>query len=154
MRVLLSAAILFFPGACSTSTETDADQANVIDSNAELMDRIEKSVDLPQGASALNHYARYYAKVEDGHIRAIYLRPYEEKDPNDSCSRVGIDGELEDVPCPEPDVSYPILKSGQRIWLDDQENLPFLLDGGCQLVEVKYDSVTMSFESVRCNGEA
>ena len=118
------------------------------------MDEIEASISLPTGASEIDSYARYYTKSENGLVNAVYLSPFEKPDPNDSCSEIMPDDSLKDVPCPKTEYAYPILESGQRVWLKDFRNIPIVFDGGCSYIEIEYDLKTQKYVSVQCNGEA
>ena len=45
-------------------------------------------------------------------------------------------------------------KAGQRRWLEDYRKLPSVLDGGCAIVNVRYDIAAESIEAAFCNGFA
>ena len=92
---------------------------------AQLMDRIERAVRLPDGAGALSSYARYYAwqQREDGVRKVIAV--YE----NLTGARPG------------------------RHWVAETE-LPVIMDGGCGVVSLSYDVAGQRIEHVSCNGVA
>ena len=44
-------------------------------------------------------------------------------------------------------------QANQSRWLGDYHELPMLLDGGCDLIEIIYDPRTDRIQSTQCNGE-
>lgn len=42
--------------------------------------------------------------------------------------------------------------AGQRRWLEDYRKLPSILDGGCSIVNVRYDIAAKNIEAAFCNG--
>lgn len=85
---------------------------------------IEPKVTLPKGAHALNAYTRYYA-VERGSAGTIYV--------------VGI-------------FIHDAAATGiQIVELDD---LPKRLDGGCDVIDVRYSVAVRRVLFIRCNGVA
>ena len=134
---------LLLAGCATESSQTD-----------KIMDQIESTISLPSGASEIGSYARYYTKSENGLVTAVYLSPFEKPDPNDGCSEIMPDDSLKDVPCPETEYAYPLLESGQRVWLEDFRNMPVVFDGGCIYIEIEYDLKTQKYISIACNGEA
>jgi hypothetical protein len=126
------------------------------------MRRIEASVDLPAGASAIDDYVRNYATLPDGTVIAIYMKPEEPVAENAGCEEVGAD--FETVPCSEETVAElkrrdaewveAVGAAGESRWLDDYRDLPGILDGGCMQVEIRFDPRSDEIESVTCNGQA
>ena len=90
-----------------------------------LMDRIERTVQLPKGASDLATYSRNYA-WHDEHgvrtVRAVYDR------------LTGSRG------------------AGRR-WVAERD-LPMVMDGGCGIVTLSYDLATQRITGMSCNGDA
>lgn len=119
MRALLLTVVAFL-SACSNSDERKS---------AETMDKIEKLIVLPEGAAALDQYARYYVQKE-GKVYALY-----------------------DTPLPYMPVESGLpLKAGQREWLGENQDLPVVLDGGCNVIDVVFDLNAQEFERNECNG--
>ena len=119
-----------------------------------LMSRLEHNLQLPEGASDLREYARYYANAGNGQIVAIYLIPFDhEIAPDEACEEVSADFSTREVPCPDlqPASAMP---AGQRRWLNDRRDLPWINDGGCAQVEVIFDKETSAVKRAECNGEA
>jgi hypothetical protein len=89
-----------------------------------IMDRIEREVQLPQGAGPLGTYRRQYAWHEEANgkrmtVVAIYVRPG------------GTPG---------------------REWLENEADLPMIDDGGCGIVTLIYIVGTQRIQTVACNG--
>lgn len=127
----------------------------------ELMDRIEGAVRLPEGASPLTHYARYYSCGERGGrtgdpgptVLAVYLRPWwgEPRPANWTCSRYP---SMKTVPCaPELDMSSEP-RAGERRWVERHDDIPSVFDGGCSVVAFRYHVRTTELEAPFCNGRA
>jgi hypothetical protein len=93
-----------------------------------IMDRIERAVRLPDGAEPLAAYARYYG-ISGGRVEAIYVLP-----------SIGL--------------SQGALAAGRRRWVGDVRQLPGISDGGCAVVEVRFDLTAGRIERVACNGVA
>jgi hypothetical protein len=91
-----------------------------------IMDRIERDVRLPQGASPLAAYSRSYAWQQRG------------------------DGVRKVVAVYENLTGAP---TGRRRWVAETD-LPLVLDGGCGLISLSYDVASQRIEHVTCNGEA
>lgn len=127
-----------------------------------LMDEIESQVRLPRGAHRLDEYGRYYAFEGKRWVEAIYMLPPEPMTPDPlppdwGCEEVVMQGNditTREVPCPpDPDTSH-YLKAGQRRWVADRKALPFVADGGCMVVNVRFDLKTRKIEHAFCNGYA
>ena len=118
------------------------------------MSRLEENVRLPDGASDLSEYARYYADAGGGEIVAAYVIPFEyEVGSDEGCAEMMEDFSSRDVPCPDGDSTRSI-SAGQRQWLDDRIDLPVVDDGGCTFIEIVFDKATVSMKQARCNGDA
>jgi hypothetical protein len=112
------------------------------------MDKIEQQVRLPQGASPLARYARYYAVRADGKIRGNYLPPEESTSSDQSCVEVSSNSQSRDLPCPTPAAAA---KAGERRWLQSEERLPWIMDAGCGAVSVIFDPRTNKIERISCS---
>jgi hypothetical protein len=97
--------------------------------NEAVIEQIEQSVKLPEGAGKLEDYARYYAAQGDN-IVGVYTDLVDHRDGD------------HDLP------------TGKRRWLTDSRDLPVIMDGGCSVVEVTYNSATKKVEEIFCHGEA
>lgn len=93
------------------------------------MDLIEQQVRLPEEAAPLNEYARYYA-ADAHYVYAVYVLGAYREGPN---------------------FDLPV---GQRKWIVDHRELPAVLDGGCSIVNVRYNRATLKIDFAVCNGEA
>jgi hypothetical protein len=94
-----------------------------------IMDKIEQQVSLPIGSRPLAEYARYYAVDKRGRVTAIFTTLF------------------------EPDYESLNLPAGQRRWVSEEGKLPSISDGGCGVVEVRFDPTTEQVWS-ECNGLA
>lgn len=116
-----------------------------------VLDAIEESVVLPSGARKLNEYARYYSKGPDDSIVAVFILPALIKP--EECELFNEDPTLTSVvPCGSGMVK-PI-QAGQRQWLEDWRNLPWVHDRNCGDITVLYDRRKRLFTEVRCPGAA
>ena len=121
----------------------------------ETMDRIERLVRLPDGAHPLDAYARFYADAGEGDVEAVYLIPIDfPGGPGETCSEVTLDLELVEAPCDFTAPDWADVTAGERRWVDGVEQLPMISDGGCSVVEIRFDGVTGQVEQVACHGEA
>ena len=142
LRIAATAALL---SGCSTPEERGREA---------LMDQIEKQVQLPKGARPLSEYARYYAETGKSEVHAVYLIPISgELGPGEGCSELTENFSLKDVPC-EPTADFPGLAPGERKWVADEDELPFMMDGGCMQVTVVFDKAKSVIRSAHCNGVA
>ena len=140
-----AAALAILLGGCSSAVERDPD---------ELMGRIEHNLRLPEGASHLDEYARYYADAGNGEIVAVYLIPFgNEMGPDEACEEISEDFSTREVPCPER-LPAQTMRAGERRWLADQRDLPWINDGGCAQIEVTFDKAKSVVKRIECNGEA
>ena len=86
---------------------------------------IESRIELPQGASPLNGYARYYSTDRQGMVVAIYTSLH--------------------------DLSENDVPIGQRRWVDDYRGLPLISEGGCDVIEITFDPRTQKLDTPACN---
>lgn len=153
MRLTLLVITAFAASSCSAEAPRTSEK---------LMDEIERQVRLPQGALPLSQYARHYAFDEDGKVFGVYWRHPSlsetraaERAPDYGCSEVSLDGdELVGKPasCPKaPEPTYDV-EEGSRRWFDDVADLPDPLDGGCDIVTVRFDPSAHRVEQASCNG--
>ena len=89
-----------------------------------IMERIERDVRLPEGASALASYSRAYAWQERGDGVRKVIAFYE-----------NLTGE----------------RPGRR-WVTERD-FPVIMDGGCGVISLSYDVAAQRIEHVSCNGE-
>jgi hypothetical protein len=125
------------------------------DDREQLMDRIEASAALPDRASPLSAYGRYYASLPEGRVMAVYLIPPKRPDPAASCwtgGRPCTEKHRKDVHRRLMDVYDRHAKPGERRWVDDVDALPQLMDGGCQQVTIQYDIAMDEIIRISCNG--
>ena len=129
-----------------------------------IMQAIEAVVVLPEGAGELAEYSRNYAAGPDGKVLAFYVIPFETLITDED---VGCEVMLEDLesrPCTDEEVADMVRddlaraermgNAGQSRWFDSYGELPLVLDGGCNFIEIIYDPKTKRIESAECNGYA
>ncbi|MBA4767566.1 MAG: hypothetical protein H2049_08010 [Porphyrobacter sp.] len=129
-----------------------------------VMQAIEAAVLLPEGAGELAEYSRNYAAGPDGKVLAFYVIPFETLITDED---VGCEVMLEDLesrPCTDEEVAEMVRddlaraermgKAGQSRWFDSYGELPLVLDGGCNFIEIIYDPKTKRIERAECNGYA
>jgi hypothetical protein len=112
-----------------------------------LMDQIESTIRLPNGAELLGRYARYYAFDDKGDVVGVYLILGD--DP--SVCKDG-DGRTGDQ-CYILDWGGKDVRAGERVWVPTGK-LPVVIDGGCTVVSIHFNRAKKSFDEVRCNGIA
>lgn len=118
------------------------------------MDQIEKQVHLPNGAGRLADYSRYYADDGHGEVVAVFLIiPKDEPRPGETCEELAANFTSRTVPCEPMHLPWAI-PAGQRRWLKDKRDLPFINDGGCMEVDVTFNRAKSTVTSIQCNGEA
>ena len=128
------------------------------------MRAMESAVKLPAKAKALEEYSRNYAFRPDGKVIAVYVipRPAKERGSEVGCevvlenfgSRPCTDAEKVEFEDREKRTAERFGQANQSRWLGDYHELPMLLDGGCDLIEIIYDPRTDRIQSTQCNGEA
>ena len=115
---------------------------------ASIMNEIERQVTLPEGALAIEKYARYYSD-KGGKVVAVYTIPYH-ADLTATCEELTENLSSRSVECP-PEAQQ--LSAGERQWVSFNE-LPGISDGGCTVVNVLFNPATHKVENVQCNGVA
>ncbi|WP_428630361.1 hypothetical protein [Sphingopyxis sp.] len=116
--------LLFFCGALSSCTTP-------ISREERLMDAIDREVRLPATARAIDEYARYYSHGAEGQVVAVFLLPLTPRET------VTMDREM---------------AAGKRRWMAKEADLPWISDGLCDQITVRYEIASERFLSVRCNG--
>jgi len=119
-----------------------------------MMNEIEKQVQLPKGARNIDNYARYYAAGPEGQVIGIYLLPVGGSAVTGECEELMEDMTSRPVPCPQLRFPTDDIKAGERRWLEDQQKLPLVNDGGCDVVNVLFNPTTRQIEQAICNGVA
>lgn len=111
-----------------------------------LVDQIEQSINLPEGAGELQSYARYYAR-KGNVVYASYI-----VEPNDWREFVKRDCAVQAkvFPCNDPD--YGVVEAGNYRWVEKRDYLPFMNGGGCLYIDIEYDIFRKSFTKVSCSG--
>ncbi|MEM1133460.1 MAG: hypothetical protein AAGH53_11015 [Pseudomonadota bacterium] len=112
--------------SCGEEPQSDVEEQPQSATYKDILARnIERTITLPDGAYAMDEYARIYFLASNGVVHALYIT-FEE----------------------------PQFKVGKSVWVDDENAFPLILDGGCSVVSVVYKIETGSFISVCCNGVA
>ncbi|MBB3982129.1 hypothetical protein GGR44_001788 [Sphingobium fontiphilum] len=124
--------------------------------------QIEKVVVLPEGAGRLEEYGRNYAFASDKQVLAVYLMPLPSSADDDGCeimldnlsSRPCSESEISDISGIEGAASSALARAGEVRWFKAEGELPFILDGGCTQVTLRYDLVAQRVTTIYCNGDA
>lgn len=122
-----------------------------VDEREALMNKIEAQVKLPDGAKALNEYARYYVQRANGEVAAVYLIPfYDLAQSDERCEEILENFATRAVDCGPTKPDW-LISAGERRWVKDERELPFMSDGGCGQVTVIFNQARSAITSVRCN---
>jgi hypothetical protein len=125
------------------------------------IDRIEHRITLPRGAKPLVAYARHYATSAPDTVTGVYIvpEPVHVVRP-DECEEMTAD--LGSRPCDPADVARSnreavqaaarAAKPGERRRYRRVDDMPYVSDGGCTQINVRYRPSTGAFLSVNCNG--
>jgi len=126
------------------------------------MDEIERSVVLPKSAKPLSAYGRNYAFLGQGIVVATYLIPSPPIPVDGGCEMM-----LENLssrPCTKEEIAEQVASNaraaaaetpaGKRRWFRTPNDLPDISDGGCQQVNVQFDTASHRILVVACNGIA
>lgn len=152
---------VFYAIALVTSAGISQEQA----SEQELtMRAIESAVQLPAGAKPLEEYSRNYASRPDGKVIGVYVLPMptEAQVGDVGCevmvenfdSRPCTDAEKAEIAGQEKATADLFGQANQTRWFEDYRELPMILDGGCDLIEIIFDPRSHLIQSAQCNGEA
>ncbi len=133
---LFVVAVTLLAVACSKSE---------VQQQGQLMDEVERQVQLPKEALRLDDYARFYAPAANDEILGTYVVPAE--DTGHDCEKLVSSS----VRCPSLSKG---LKAGQRQWLDNSKLLPVADRPGCAVVNVVYDPATGEVDQAFCNSPA
>src|SRR5690242_13670804 len=140
MRMLiLLLSLLPAPQSADSSTHVD------------YMDAIEAQVKLPPGAATLDRYARYYAFDGQGKVVGVYVIPEKPISSDKQCEELTTD--FKSAPCTADwrekfDAALTKnLKANQRRWVEDDNDLPIISDGGCGVITVIYVPKTKKIAS-------
>ncbi len=128
------------------------------------MRTIETEVKLPTEAKALDEYSRNYALRPDGKVIGIYVIPRstERQGSENDCevmlkdlgSRPCTAAEKKTIADEEKAAAELFGQANQSRWFDDYRDLPMILDGGCDQIEIVFDPSSRVIQSAQCNGEA
>ncbi|WP_430446601.1 hypothetical protein [Sphingorhabdus contaminans] len=113
----------------------------------QLVDQIEQSIKLPEGADEIQSYSRYYARHGDV-VYAAYIVHSDgwREFVIEGCSLQG-----SDYPCNDP--KFGVIEPGQFSWVEKRNHLPIRNGGGCSFVEIEYDVKQKTFVKIACNGD-
>jgi hypothetical protein len=122
----------------------------------ELMDQIAKAVVLPAGARPLGAYGQNYAFLGNTQVEAVYFVPEPILTEKSGC--VHGDGK----PCSKAEIEKMVgdnakrrasyAAAGERRWFANERDLPFVMDGGCAQITIRYDIPTKRVLEAHCNG--
>lgn len=155
MRAVFYAIALVTGSACSQQQVSEQEL---------IMRAIESAVQLPAGAEPLDEYSRNYALRPDGKVIGVYVlpRPAEARVSDVGCevmlesfeSRPCTDAEEAEIAGQEKATVDLFGQANQTRWFEDYRDLPMMLDGGCNLIEIIFDPQSQLIQSTQCNGEA
>lgn len=111
----------------------------------DLMDYIEKSIVLPNGALPLDKYARYYTEYRDSVIVGAYTTDIETREADFGCSEMLENFETKDVKCP----ALADAKLGERRWVA-MVDYPAVAANDCHAIQLIFNKVTRKFVDVAC----
>lgn len=154
MRALFYSVALISGAACSQQQAAEHEL---------VMRSIETGVELPAGARALREYSRNYALRPDGKVMAVYVipKPVKARESDYGCevmledfeSRPCTNAEDAEIAGQEDATADLFGQVNQSRWFDNYDDLPMILDGGCDLIEIIFDPQSQQIESTQCNGE-
>ncbi|WP_337847338.1 hypothetical protein [Sphingomonas sp.] len=155
MKTMFYAIALLSGAACSQQQAPEPDL---------VMRTIEAVVKLPADAKPLDKYSRNYALRPDGKIVGIYVIPRltEGQGGKDDCevilkdlgSRPCTEAEKKKIADEEKAIAELFGQANQSRWFEDYRDLPMLLDGGCDQIEIVFDPNSRAIQSAQCNGNA
>ena len=120
----------------------ESDQKN---SQAALLDEIEGSIRLPDGAGPMESYARYYTEYK-GSVHGAYTTKIEAPRPADyGCEELQLDGSSKTVACPAPADVYP----GDRRWVKF-EDYPAVAGEDCKAIQLEFDLRARKITYLEC----
>ena len=142
----MKALLLLVPAIClagCTSPEQRRETA--------IMDAIERTIQLPPMAGALNQYARTYGLSSSDVVVGFYFRPASVRDQSfcEATKKYGPDNGQISLACPPPEG----MRAGERRWFADQRKMPDSTDGGCSSFHIEFNLRSQTFvQPVRCSG--
>lgn len=121
---------------------------------AALMDEVERMLELPRHSHGFEHYVRYYTIDEAGDVVGRYVIPRTfHSQPGAMCEEPDGKGVWRKVKC-KPIIEWPEGGvAGRRYWVADVKALPGICDGGCSVVNVRWNRKSDRVEA-DCNGLA
>lgn len=127
-----------------------------------LMNEIERSVRLPEGAQPLENYGRNYALDGMGWVTATYLIPSPPGNFRSGCivssrnnpSRPCTETEIQESERSDARRRQAQTPAGTRRWYGGVQHLPFKFEGGCTQVNIRYNIARRQFSEVSCNSLA
>jgi|GEM_PF-3412984 len=121
---------------------------------AALMDETESRLRLPKHSYKFEDYVRYYTIDEAGDVAGRFVIPRSfSPQPGSACEQLGDKGKWRKVTC-EPVIPWPEGGvAGRRYWVANVMALPGILDGGCSVVNVRWNRQSDRVEAW-CNGLA
>jgi hypothetical protein len=142
MKVVGLALLVVSLGGCSSPEARQRDR---------LLDNIESSIRLPQGAKPLESYVHYYAPSGRGEIVGMFILPgLDDLPPGEGCEQLRKD--MTSEPCTFGWPKSTAVGAGNRVWLSDYAKLPMpARDGGhCGIITFGYRPSDRRFLDVSC----
>jgi len=123
----------------------------VISQRDQLLDNIEATIRLPEGALPLKSYVHYYAPARAGHIVGTFMLPgLDDPASGEGCEQLRQD--MTSQPCVSAWPKSRKVGAGNRVWLSGIEKLPMPArdDGHCGIVFFGYRTSDGQFVDVAC----
>ena len=100
---------------------------------------------IPSEGRNLNECVRYYTYDRDGNVAGVYIIP-------------GVEGVKAICNSREPETACTVeerriwmAQPGTRLWLKDFKLIPGMDDGGCDYIELEFDTSTNRVSELKCN---
>lgn len=116
--------------------------------NQTLEEKIVEGMEFPDHSSAPEEYSRYFFKDSQGNVEAVFV--IHEKDDRDGVKQACAEHHFEEPPCTEKD--FGVVDAGQSKWVENPNQFPMIMGGGCGYISVTYNVHTSIVTSVECNG--
>jgi len=124
-----------------------------------LMEEIERSVRLPREAYPLRDYARHYTLIGPTKVTAVYVTQHATVDPDRIAGMIVGDSwrpltpqEIVTMKAEKAAAEARWGTAGKRYWRDGTDDFPVMDDGGCEQVNILYDTAAKRFDYAMCNG--
>jgi hypothetical protein len=145
MKAIVALLLAAMPAASSAPGQSE---------QSRMMDEVERKLRLPEHSRPFRDYVRYYAAGDAGVVVGRYVIPRDfSPPPGDACEELDEKGGSREVKC-EPIAPWPEGGvAGKRYWVASVGALPIIFDGGCSVVNIRWNAGADEVEAW-CNGNA